>query len=103
MAELVHPEVEIHTGRTVHRGRAAAVDWSGKVFDHLERRYEPVEIEPRPGGVTVRALLQYAWRDSDVVGDESEVLIELGIRDGLISSWRLFEHPDEVSGGPTAE
>ena len=96
MAELVHPEIEIHTKRTVHRGRAAAVEWSSKAFDHIERRYEPVEIEPRPGGVAVRAMLQYTWTDSGVVGDEKEVLIELGIRDGLVSSWHLFEDPDEV-------
>ena len=44
MGELVHPEVEIRTERTVHRGRKAAMEWSSKVFDHLVRRYVPVEI-----------------------------------------------------------
>ena len=100
VGELVHPDVEIHTGRTVYRGRAAAIEWSAKAFDHLHRRYEPVEVEPRPGGVAVRTMLKYVWTDSGVVGDEAEVLIELGIRDGLISSWRLFEDPDEVPDVP---
>jgi hypothetical protein len=100
VAELVHPEVEIHTERRALRGRAAAVEWSSKAFDHVERRYEPIEIEPGPGGVAVRATLQYVWTDSGVVGDEAEVLIELGIRDGLISSWRLFEDPDDVPEAP---
>jgi hypothetical protein len=91
VSELVHPEIEIHTARTVHRGREAAARWSGKTFDHLIRRYVPVEVEPTPEGVTVRAELQYVWRESGKVGDSSPVRIELGIRDGLISSWRLFE------------
>ena len=69
------------------------MEWSGKTFDHLVRRYVPVEIEHRDEGVLVHAELQYVWRDSDEVGDTSPVAIELGIRDGLISSWFLVEEP----------
>jgi hypothetical protein len=93
VGELVHPEVEIRTERTVHRGRAEAVEWGGKTFDHLVRRYVPVSIEDREGGVVVHADLQYVWRDSGEVGDSSRVAIELGIRDRLISSWFLVEEP----------
>jgi len=94
VGELVHPEVEIRTERTVHRGSDAAVAWSGKVFDHIIRRYVPIVIEHRPDGVLVHAELQYVWRDSEEVGDTSRVAIELGIRDGLISSWYLLDEPD---------
>ena len=94
MGELVHPEVEIRTERTVHRGRVAAMEWSGKVFDHLVRRYVPVEIEETKTGVLVHAELQYVWRESGEVGDISRVAIELGIRDGLISSWYLVDEPE---------
>jgi hypothetical protein len=92
---LVHPEVEIRTERTVHRGREAAVEWAGKVFDHLVRRYVPVEIEETVSGVLVHAELQYVWRESGKVGDSSRVAIELGIRDGLISSWYLLDEPGQ--------
>ena len=94
VGELVHPEVAIRTERTVHRGRRAATEWAGKVFDHLERRYVPLEIEETPSGVLVHAELQYVWRESAKVGDSSRVAIELGIRDGLISSWYLFDEPE---------
>jgi hypothetical protein len=94
VGELVHPEVEIRTERTVHRGRQAAMDWSGKVFDHLVRRYVPIEIEQTPSGVLVHAELQYVWRESGDVGDSSRVAIELGVRDGLISSWYLIDEPE---------
>ncbi|MGH2923625.1 MAG: hypothetical protein ACRDKH_06310 [Solirubrobacterales bacterium] len=91
MGGLVHPEVEIRTERTVHRGREAAIEWSGKTFDHVVRRYVPIAIEPRPGGVLVHADLQYVWRDSEEVGDHARVGIELGIRDGLVSSWYVVQ------------
>lgn len=94
MGELVHPEVEIRTERTVHHGRVPAMEWAGKVFDHLVRRYVPVEIEQTPSGVLVHAELQYVWRESGVVGDTSRVAIELGIRDGFISSWYLVDEPE---------
>jgi hypothetical protein len=93
VGELVHPDVEIRTERTVHRGRLAAMEWSGKVFDHLVRRYVPVEIDETPTGVLVHAQLQYVWRESGEIGDTSPVAIELGIRDGLISSWYLLDEP----------
>jgi hypothetical protein len=93
VGELVHPEVEIRTERTVHRGRVAAMRWAGKTFDHLVRRYVPIEIEEMPGGVLVHAELQYLWRDSGEEGDSSRVAIELGIRDGLICSWYLVDEP----------
>lgn len=91
MGELVHPEIEIDTERTIHRGRDAAMDWSQKSFDHIFRRYEPVEIRATEDGVEVDAELQYVWRETGDVGDTSAVKIDLGIRDGLISSWRLAE------------
>ena len=94
MGELVHPEVEVRTERTVHRGRDAAVKWSGKEFDHLLRRYVPVAMEPAGDGLLVHAELQYVWRESGEVGDTSQVRIELGIRDGLVSSWYLEDEPE---------
>ena len=94
VGELVHPEIEIKTERTVHHGRDAAVAWAGKEFDHLVRRYVPKEIEETSDGVIVHAELQYVWRESGGVGDTSRVRIELGIRDGLITSWHLEDEPE---------
>jgi hypothetical protein len=93
VGEFVHPEIEIRTERTVHRGRRAAIEWSEKTFDSLDRRYVPTSIERTEDGVLVHAELQYVWRESGAVGDRTMVAIELGIRDGLISSWFLLEEP----------
>jgi ketosteroid isomerase-like protein len=94
VGELVHPEVEIKTERTVHRGREAAAKWGSKTFDHLVRRYVPIDIETTDSGVLVHGELQYVWRESGEVGDSSRVAIELGVRDGLISSWYLIDEPE---------
>jgi hypothetical protein len=94
VGELVHPEVEIHTERTIHRGREAAVNWAGKEFDYLVRRYVPVETERTGDGVRVHAELQYVWRESGQIGDSSRIRIDLGIRDSLISSWHLEDEPE---------
>ena len=91
MGGLVHPDVEIVTERTVHRGRGAAMAWSAKGFDHIYRRYVPLEIRHVPDGVRVAAELQYVWSESEKVGDTTAVTIDLGLRDGLISSWELTE------------
>jgi hypothetical protein len=69
----------------------AALEWSSKAFDHIIRRYVPQRIEETDEGVHVEAELQYVWRESGEVADSAPVRLELGIRDGLISSWRLFE------------
>jgi hypothetical protein len=94
VSELVHPEIKIRTERTLHLGREAAVVWAGKQFDHLVRRYLPKEIEETSDGVVVHAELQYVWKEGGDVGDTSRVRIELGVRDGLISSWHLEDEPD---------
>lgn len=89
MGELVHPEVEIHTARTTHRGAEAAQEWSQRTYDHLVRRFVPERIEPSTEGAHVIGRVEYVWRETGEVGDSAPVEIELGIRDGLISSWRL--------------
>ena len=71
------------------------MEWSGKTFEHLVRRYVPASIERTDEGLLVHGQLQYVWSESGEVGDSSGVGIELGIRDGLISSWYLHEKPED--------
>jgi hypothetical protein len=91
VGELVHPEIEIHTERAVHRGREAAMDWSAKRYDHLVRRWVPIEITERAGGLSVKVELQYVWRDSGEVANATPAVVELEIKDGAISSWSLID------------
>jgi hypothetical protein len=70
------------------------VAWSGKGYDHLTRRYVPLEVEEREHGLLVTAEIQYAWTETGHVGDATRVGIALGVRDGLVSSWELLEEID---------
>jgi hypothetical protein len=45
----------------------------------------------------VKAELQYVWRESGEVGNSTPVVIDLGIRDGTISSWDLSDAPDDAT------
>jgi hypothetical protein len=72
----------------------AALQWSSKAFDHIERRYVPVKVEDAGDVVHIDAELHYVWSESGEVADSTPVRIELGVADGLISSWRLFEDRD---------
>lgn len=84
-------EVAIHSARGVLVGHDAAADWVSKRFDHLDRRYRLLDLESTGDGVMATAALEYVWRESGEVADSTEVEIEIGIRDGRITSWRLIE------------
>ena len=99
VGELVHPEVEIRTERTVHRGRVggdgsgrarSSTTWSAATSRWRSRR-PTAGCWSTPSSSTCGA-------SSGEVGDTSRVAIELGIRDGLISSWYLLDEPS--SSGP---
>ena len=95
-AELVHPQVEIHTQRGVRVGREEATRWARRRFAHLERRYDVDEV--RESGDTVVALVrvQYVWRESGKVGDEWLHGVALEFRNGKLLRWRLYDDPIEA-------
>lgn len=88
---LSDPEVQIHTARGVVTGPDAAAEWVSKQFDHLDRRYRLLGLEVTDSGARVEAALEYVWRESGEVADSTEVEIELGLGDGLMTSWRVVE------------
>jgi ketosteroid isomerase-like protein len=95
-ADLVDPQVEIHTQRGARVGRDEAARWARRRFTHLERRYDVDEI--RESGDTVVALVrvQYVWRESGKVGDEWLHGLALAFRNGRLLRWRLYDDPIEA-------
>lgn len=94
---LVHPEVEIHTSRGVKRGRQAAIEWAGKGYEHLDRRYAIDELHAGEGGwLLAVARVQYVWRDGGEVADESPIGVGFAFRDGAIAELRLIEEVGEA-------
>lgn len=91
LRSIAHDEIAVHTARGVQVGLEAAAEWVSKRFDHLDRRYRLIDLEPAGDGVSATAALEYVWRESGEVADSTEVEIEIGLRDGRITSWRLIE------------
>jgi ketosteroid isomerase-like protein len=93
---LLDPDVEIQTQRGVRRGRDEVARWARSKFEHLERRYEVDEVHTAGTRVVVLARVQYVWRETRKVGDESLVGIVLDLRDGRLLRWRLYDDPMEA-------
>ena len=93
---LLDPDVEIQTQRGVRRGRNEVARWARSKFEHLERRYEVDEVHTAGTRVVVLARVQYVWRETRKVGDESLVGIVLDLRDGKLLRWRLYDDPMEA-------
>ena len=93
---LLDPDVEIQTQRGVRRGRDEVARWARSKFEHLERRYEVDEVHTAGTQVVVLARVQYVWRETRKVGDESLVGIVLDLRDGKLLRWRLYDDPMEA-------
>jgi ketosteroid isomerase-like protein len=93
--ELCDPDVEIHTAREVRRGVEEARAWAERTYDHLDKRYEVEEIHLAGERALALARIQYVWRDSGAVGDETPVAIALDFKQGLLRRWRLFDDPSE--------
>jgi ketosteroid isomerase-like protein len=90
-ASLVHPDIEIHTARGVHRGRDQAETWAHKKYEHLERQFAVDAVEARGDGVDVRVRTQYVWRESGLVGDEEPMTIHLRFAGGKLVRWDYGE------------
>ena len=93
---LLDPDVEIQTQRGVRRGRDEVARWARSKFEHLERRYEVDEVHTAGTQVVVLARVQYVWRETRKVGDESLVGIVLDLRDGKLLRRRLYDDPMEA-------
>lgn len=90
-AAVLHPEIEVHTARTTHRGPDAATEWAQKRYEHLERHYAIDSLEVKGDEVVARVRTQYVWRESGLVGDEEPAVIDLAFKDGKLWRWEFRE------------
>lgn len=96
---LLAPGVTIKTGRARHEGMDAALAWARKGYEHLDRRYVLVSLDPvgDPGaGMFVAgARVEYVWRETGEVGDSTAVHLAIELHDALLG--RLELHDDAAS------
>lgn len=93
---VLDPEVELHAGRGLRKGREAARVWATRAPGGVQQTIELEELYEdgtEGGGGSAVALIRRAWRwdeDGSPAGkDEMAWLFEL--HDHKIRSWRPFE------------
>lgn len=89
LRSLSDDSVTIHTARGELVGPDEAAGWVSKRFDHLDRRYRLIGLAQVEDGVSVTAALEYVWRETSEVADSTEVEIQVGLKGGRITSWRV--------------
>lgn len=97
LGPLLTDEVEIVTGRTVHRGRDAALTWVTKRYDHLDRRYRADELHPVGNEVLALGRVEYLWRESGDVADTSPIALWLQLDGPLLVRLRLDDEVEHAA------
>jgi len=94
--ETLDPEVELHSGRGLRKGRDAARVWATRAPGGVQQTIEVEELfedDTEGGGGRALALIRRVWRwdedGSHASTDEMAWLFEL--HDHRIRSWRPFE------------
>jgi limonene-1,2-epoxide hydrolase len=98
-AITLHPEVELHAGRGLRVGVDLARVWAKRTPGGLQQQILVDEL--REEGDRVLALIARVWRWDDEDAGSEPARVELmawlfEVRDGLIASWRPFDHRQEA-------
>jgi ketosteroid isomerase-like protein len=98
---ILDPDVELHSGRGLRKGREAARLWATRAPGGVQQTIELEQLYEEGlegGGGTAVALIRRAWHwdeDGSSAGeDEMAWLFEL--RNGRVRSWRPFEDRSEA-------
>lgn len=93
---VLDPEVELHTGRGLRKGREAARVWATRAPGGVQQTIELEQLYEdgtESGGGRAVALYRRIWRweeDGSAAGEE-EMAALFELREGRILSWRPFE------------
>ena len=94
----LHPEIEIHASRGLRKGIGAAREWGTRAPGGVQQRIVVEEMRERGERVVALIVREWWWADgpeADQAGaDIMAWLFEF--RDGLIASWRSFEHREDA-------
>lgn len=67
--QALAPDVELRTRNRAYRGRAEALSWFDRPFEHLDLEIEPTRYVVGDDWVLCTATLRLRWRASGEIGD----------------------------------
>jgi len=92
LAEVLDPEVVIHSARGVRYGIDEALSWARRASSgELDQRIELEAIKLEGDRAVALVRKQWWWRESDELAREDEMAWSFELREGRIVSWRPFE------------
>jgi limonene-1,2-epoxide hydrolase len=92
LAEVLDPEVVIHSARGARHGIDEAVAWARRVPEGgLHQRIELERIEVEGDRAVAHVRKQWWWHESNELAREDEMAWVFELRDGKIRSWRPTE------------
>ncbi len=93
LAPLLHPDVEVRTGRSVTSGSAEVLSWADKSYDHIDRHYTVAVARKSGDRILLIGEVDYVWRESGDVGDSSPIGLTLSFEGGLLRSLLVEDDP----------
>jgi ketosteroid isomerase-like protein len=92
LAEVLDPEVVIHSVKGTRHGLEEALAWARRVeWGGLEQRIELERVEFAGERAIALIRRQWRWRDADELAREESMAWLFELRDGKVRSWRPFE------------
>ncbi len=91
---LLHPEIELTTGRSSYSGPDQVAAWADKQYEHLDRVYSIATARTRDDSVLILGEVEYVWREGGEVGDSSPIALTLEFEAGLLRTLRVDDDPE---------
>jgi ketosteroid isomerase-like protein len=88
---LLHPDVEIHAGRGLRRGREAARLWATKSPGGVQQTVELDQLWEEPERAVAFVTRRWHWAEDGEPAGADELAWIFELRDGLVISWRSDE------------
>jgi hypothetical protein len=99
-AAVLHPEVELHSGRGLRRGVAEAREWATKKPGGVQQTvvFERLLMPEWGNGETaiVEIVRRWVWAEDGSPAGEEEMEWLIAFDGGLVRSWRPYDQRGEI-------
>jgi ketosteroid isomerase-like protein len=93
---VLHPEVEISSGRGPRRGREEARTWATFKRGGVQQKVVIEELRENGDAVVALTRRQWYWDGTDELASEEQMAHLFTLRDGLVARWQPFDDRAEA-------